>query len=248
PYGAKSRLVLMYINQRAILAQSSKIEVEASLTSFVQHVLGLAPHGRNLKLVKEQLLRLARAEISFSRIAMLAGGSSRVTTRDVKIISGYSLWASDNPNERTQWPSVVELSQEYFQSLMNHAVPLNESHIAALSHNAMALDIYAWLAQRLHRVPVERPRFVSWAALHSQFGATYVGKTALRNFRADFRTALHQVLALYKDARIEDEEAPKARLVAVSGSKAWRSGSPKGLTLYNSPSPVPPKVLIQLPS
>lgn len=33
------------------------------------------------------------------------------------------------------------------------AVPLNETAVMRLAHNAMALDIYTWLAQRLHRVP-----------------------------------------------------------------------------------------------
>jgi hypothetical protein len=50
------------------------------------------------------------------------------------------------------WPSTIQFSTRYFESLMKHAVPLNETAIARLSHNAMALDVYTWLAQRLHRV------------------------------------------------------------------------------------------------
>ena len=50
------------------------------------------------------------------------------------------------------WPSTIQFSPRYFESLMKHAVPLNETAIARLSHNAMALDVYTWLAQRLHRV------------------------------------------------------------------------------------------------
>jgi len=51
------------------------------------------------------------------------------------------------------WPSVIRLSHEYFTSLQNHAVPLDEQALGGLAHSAMALDTYAWLAQRLHRVP-----------------------------------------------------------------------------------------------
>ncbi|MEL7121666.1 MAG: replication protein RepA [Bacteroidota bacterium] len=32
---------------------------------------------------------------------------------------------------------------------MNHAIPLDERALAALSHTAMELDIYVWLVQRL---------------------------------------------------------------------------------------------------
>jgi hypothetical protein len=41
-------------------------------------------------------------------------------------------------------------------------------HIAALSHSALALDIYAWLAQRLHRIPPGKPQRVSWEALQGE--------------------------------------------------------------------------------
>jgi hypothetical protein len=75
-----------------------------------------------------------------------------------------------------------------------HAVPLNEVHIAALSHSALALDIYAWLAQRLHRIPPGKPQRVSWEALQDQFGPGY---KRTRKFREVFRIALKKVLALY---------------------------------------------------
>ena len=37
----------------------------------------------------------------------------------------------------------------------------------------MALDIYCWLAQRLHRIPTGQPQFVSWGAIYDQFGQGY---------------------------------------------------------------------------
>ena len=47
----------------------------------------------------------------------------------------------------------IRLSADYFESLQRHAVPLNKHYLSALSHSAMALDVYSWLAQRLHRIP-----------------------------------------------------------------------------------------------
>ena len=55
----------------------------------------------------------------------------------------------------------------------------------------MALDVYMWLAQRLHRVPQDRPQFIAWTALHTQFRQGY---DRIRDFRRDFKTTLNQVL------------------------------------------------------
>jgi hypothetical protein len=49
PFGPKSRMLLMHINQRAIIAQSPEIEVEDSLTQFVSRVLKLDTKGRNIR-------------------------------------------------------------------------------------------------------------------------------------------------------------------------------------------------------
>ena len=45
---------------------------------------------------------------------------------------------------------------------MKHAVPLNLAAVARLSHNAMALDGYTWLANRLHRA--DPTALVPWVA------------------------------------------------------------------------------------
>ena len=98
------------------------------------------------------------------------------------------------------WPQTVRLSEEYFGSLQRHAVPLDERAVAALAHSAMGLDLYAWLAQRLHRVEPGQPAFVPWAALKEQFGWHY-GR--LDNFKQVFRPTLDMVLTQYRGARLE---------------------------------------------
>jgi len=121
------------------------------------------------------------------------------------------------------WPSTIQLSLDYFASLQEHAVPLHEADLAALAHSAMALDLYAWLAQRLHRIDPHRPAFVAWAALKQQFGPDY-GR--MDNFKRFFRVTLRQVLTRYQAARTEEDG--------------------HGLRLHNSPPPVT-KRLVMLP-
>jgi hypothetical protein len=232
PFGPKSRMILMHINQRALLAQSPLIEVEDSLTQFVGKVLKLDPKGRNIKAVKDQLGRLAAASI---RLGIVRDGQA--ITVNSNIVSAFDLWFPKDERQRVLWPSTVSLSLDYFQSLMSQAVPVDEAHIAALSHSSLALDIYSWLAQRLHRIPTEKPQTVSWIALHAQFGLGY-NPDRLDKFRQKFRVALKEVLMVYRAARVEDDEAKPARRQVQNGKVLWREDAAKGLKLYNSAPPV----------
>jgi hypothetical protein len=79
-------------------------------------------------------------------------------------------------------------------------VPLNETAVARLSHSAMGLDIYTWLAQRLHRIDPSKPGFVPWVSLKEQFGHGY---DRMDNFKRAFRTTLQQVTAVYREAKLD---------------------------------------------
>jgi hypothetical protein len=236
PFGPKCRLLLMSINQIAIVKQSPNIEVEDSLTAFVRRVLSLDPNGRNIREVKDQLARLASSDITLGQAADLAGGTTS-TTAHLRIVESFDIWFPKDENQRVLWPTAIDLSPTYFRSLLDHAVPLDETHIAALSHSGLCLDIYAWLAQRLHRIPVGKPVHVSWAALHSQFGQGY-DPLRINKFRQVFRVALKEVVTLYKEARIDDAAAGSPRLYLQNGSPIWRQEPAGGLTLYSSPPPV----------
>ncbi|MBA4067625.1 MAG: plasmid encoded RepA protein, partial [Isosphaera sp.] len=125
------------------------------------------------------------------------------------------LWYPAEPGQRVLWPSTVRLSTEYFESLARHAVPLDRRAVGALAASSLALDVYVWLAQRLHRVQPGKPQFVPWAGLYDQFGQGYA---RVRDFRAKFLETLRQVIAVYLDARLATDE--------------------KGVTLEHSPPPV----------
>ena len=232
PFGPKCRMVLMHINQRALVTASPNVEIEDTLSKFVRKVLKLDSKGRNMRVVKDQLARLSASSI---RLGIVRDGHA--LTVNSQIVTAFDVWFPKDDRQRVLWPSTVQLSLDYFQSLMNHAVPLDEAHIAALSHSALALDIYTWLAQRLHRIPTGKPARISWAALHGQFGQGY-NPEHMSKFRQVFRVALREVLTLYRGARVEDEEPKAARLLVQNGRHVWREKPAKGLMLYNSPPPV----------
>ena len=193
PFGPKPRLVLYHLNTEALCTQSPNIELEDSLTAFVKRTLGLDVGGRTIKTVKEQLNRLAAADFRLG-----ASKDGRSVTIKGTVIEGLELWTPQDARQRVLWPTQVQFSMRYFESLMQHAVPLNENAVARLSHSAMALDVYTWLAQRLHRVDPSKPAFVPWVSLKEQFGHGY---HRMDNFKRVFRTTLRQVAIVYSEAK-----------------------------------------------
>lgn len=198
PYGPKPRLILAHLNAEALRTKNPEIEVEQSLTAFINR-LRLDANGYTIKRVKDQLARLAAARMQWS----FTNGKVAPNFKD-DIIKRFDIWFEKDARQRVMWPSVIRLDPAYFESLQEHAVPLHPEALAALSHSAMGLDIYAWLAQRLHRVPAGSPQLVTWKALQDQFGQEY-GR--LRKFREVFNLTLAKVRTQYTDAKIDVTKA-----------------------------------------
>jgi hypothetical protein len=198
PYGPKARLLLMHMNSEAVRRQSPVIPVEDSMTAFFRRLMGRTQDGRQIRMLKSQLAALAAANFSMG----IMQGEDRALQVDTKVVSAFDLWFPKDNSQRVLWPSTLRLSLDYFESLTRFAVPLDERAIAALAHSAIALDIYCWLAQRLHRIPVGNPQFVPWTAVYDQFGQGY---SEIRKFRRDFLKLLLQVKAAYPAARLSDD-------------------------------------------
>ena len=130
--------------------------------------------------------------------------------------------SSDLANKDTQqkalWPGVMLLSEGYFSELIANGVPLDNRALHALKGSALALDVYAWLAHRLHRIE-GRPVILHWKSLREQFAQEYQGKDADKDFKKKFLPALQAAQAVY----------PKAKVKQVTG----------GVMLLSSPPPIP---------
>jgi hypothetical protein len=218
PWGPKPRLILAHLNAEALRLDSPEVTVANSLSAFVKRIRGFKS-GREVQIFKDQLTRLSCAEI---RLALQH--DDHVSQINTHVVTGFDLWFPKNEQQRVFWPSTVRLSNEYFESLKLHAVPLNEADLAALAHTAMGLDIYAWLAQRLHRINPAKPAFIAWSNLKEQFGPDY-GR--MDNFKRFFRKTLAQVIRRYQDARIELDN--------------------KGMTARNSPPPIARRLFLARP-
>src|SRR4051812_35886933 len=101
PFGPKPRLILAHLNAEALRTGSPVIQVEASLTGFVRR-LGLASQGRNIRVVKDQLARLAAADI---RLATEYGDKPRQVQG--RLIEEFDLWLMTDEAKQPAWPASV---------------------------------------------------------------------------------------------------------------------------------------------
>ena len=54
----------------------------------------------------------------------------------------FEAWRHDDGDQQTHWSGYLELSNEFYETLRHHAVPLDYRALSALKHSALALDVY----------------------------------------------------------------------------------------------------------
>ena len=62
------------------------------------------------------------------------------------------IWLPTNPDQRNLWPSTVTFSNEMYESLKKHAMPINMHIVKAFAGSARKLDLYFWLSYRISNI------------------------------------------------------------------------------------------------
>ena len=184
PYGPKARLILLYLQGEAIKTGTRVIELGRSMRQWLL-AMGVRDCGLNYKTVLEQAKRIENSLIRFNYTS--PDGKGR--WQDSIIRGGFDPFAGDGS---------VELSEGFYRALREHPVPVAESAIRYLADTCMPLDLYLWLAYRLHSL--NRPTTISWQALHAQFGAA---TKEVFHFKPRFTRDLKLALSVYPEARVE---------------------------------------------
>ena len=211
PYGVMPRLGLAWVSTFAVRNKEREIPIGDSAAEFLR-LMGMESDGRRYTTLRKQMHALAAARLQL-------GFKGR--TYNGQPVQQFDAWvANKDTQQRALWPGVMVLSEDYFGSLIESAVPLDSRALQALKGSALALDVYAWLAHRLHRIE-GRGVTLHWKALREQFAQEYTGKDADKNFKDAFVLQLKKVLAVY----------PQAKVKRVTG----------GVLLIGSPPPIPYK-------
>lgn len=194
PYGSRARLILLYLQTQAMKNKSREIELGACLTSWMQK-MNISKGGKSYADVREQADRIARCRLSFQ---FKQGSMSGLINQH---ILDQAVFTHDPESPNTRFAETVTLSEGYYQQLKKHPIPVEDAAIRQISNNSMAIDVYIWLAYRLHAL--NQPTKITWKSLHLQFGSGY-GR--LDNFKLRFKESLALALAVYPDASISDEQ------------------------------------------
>ena len=175
PFGPKARLILLYLCSRAIRqkAQQSKLRTLSRLSCGTWAFRTAAARKAPLTAFKEQLNALAACTIRISAWT----GEPR-TMKTFVPLEEVDLWLSNNPDQRSLWPSTVAFSQPMYESLQRHALPVNlKPSRLSQAPRASLTSITGWAgaSTKIHAL------LLSWEALATQFGE---GFTRPRAFRA----------------------------------------------------------------
>jgi len=192
PYGARARMILLYLQTQAIRTGSREVELGRSMRDWMER-MGLAIGGETAHALREQAARISACSLKF----FWEDAGSDGFERGAIVRSGLRFQAEDS-SQGSLWEDRVVLDETFYAALRDHPVPLLEAAIRQLRDRSMSLDIYVWLAWRLHSLTRSTP--ISWAALHAQFGT---GFKAVRQFKPRFTEALDAALAAYPEARVE---------------------------------------------
>ena len=211
PYGALPRLALAHLSTHAVRHKTREIPIGDSAAQFLA-LMGMDTQGARYTNLRRQMHALAACRLQLGYKGRTFNGQA---------IEQFDAWlANRGVKQRSLWPGLMVLTEHFYSSLLKGAVPLDLRALHVLKGSALALDVYAWLAYRLHRIE-GRGVTLHWASLREQFAQEYTGKDADKNFKGAFLPQLRKVLTVY----------PQAKVKPVRG----------GLLLLGSPPPIPYK-------
>jgi hypothetical protein len=207
PYGTKARLILLYLQSEAVRSHSPEIELGGSMHAWLKR-LGVSAGGKTYAQVIEQADRIASCVLTFTY-----RGRDGDTHWQDSIVRG-----TFDPRAR-RGERVVRLSETFFNALRERPTPINIAAVRLLGDRCAALDIYLWLAYRLHSL--KAPTAIGWTTLHAQFGAN---TQQVWHFKPRFVRELKAAVAVYPEAKVELKDS--------------------GVLLFPSPPPAPVSLVL----
>jgi len=216
PYGARARLIMIYLQTEALRNRSREVELGRSMNAWLVK-MGIDAGGTTYKAVQDQAHRISHCRLTFF---WQGERGDRGFQKDSIVSSGIRLSADDDL-QGSLWQPTVKLSETFYDALTKHPVPVLEAAIKQLSSSSMAIDLYIWLAYRLH--VLSKPQHITWVSLHSQFGGGY---KSVAGFKYRFGDVLDMALAVYPEATVTRDET--------------------GITLHPSAPPIPERMVCGL--
>ena len=191
PYGALPRLALAHLSTHAVRHKTREIPIGDSAAQFLE-LMGMDTQGARYANLRRQMHALAACRLQLGYKGRTFNGQA---------IEQFDAWlVNKETKQRSLWPGLMVLTEHFYSSLLKGAVPLDLRALHVLKGSALALDVYAWLAYRLHRIEGQGVT-LHWASLREQFAQEYTGKDANKNFKGSFLPQLRKVLTVYPQSQ-----------------------------------------------
>ena len=197
PSGTLARLLLIDWQTEAYETGTREIRLGKNPNVLLSR-MGMSRGGPVSRKLADQIERLATCSISFK-----FGTDQRAVVVNERLVEAYTYVGHIDSRTRrsTRMIERILLSEAFYQELRRHPVLVDRAAIKDIQNSPRAIDLYLWLAFRLHALKDETS--VSWTALWRQFGREF--KT-LKSFKSELQEPLALALACYRQAKVRINE------------------------------------------
>ncbi|HEY0981779.1 MAG TPA: replication protein RepA [Schlesneria sp.] len=197
-------MLLAWIGREVKIKKEREIQLGKSLAGFMGD-LGMTTQSGgkngNITRLRDQMKRTFSAKIAIMDNPDVVSSFEASDWRN----EGFNLvdrsqiwWDPTSPTQSNLFESHIQLSERFYDELVNNPVPVDMRALRALRASPSSLDLYCFLTYRAFNL--KRTTTVPWEALKMQFGSEIAND---RKFRWQFREALKSVMVVYPEARAD---------------------------------------------
>ena len=168
PFGNLPRLLLAWVCTEAVRTQSRELVLGRSLSKFMRALDIVSSDSGGASGIRtrlrNQMKRLFGCTVQL--IYEDEHGEARVSSFIADRTEFW--WNERKPYQPMLWESKIELSEKFFNEIINHPVPIDMNTLKALKRCALGLDLYLWLVYRTFALRTPQP--LTWRQVYQQFG------------------------------------------------------------------------------
>jgi hypothetical protein len=186
PFGM-DRLIPIFLATMAVKTRSRTITFDSA--SDVLDLFGLTSGGINYKRLSQSIERVFNASVFF-----------KIESKDYRqqarfhFISSLSLWKNESPNQQRLEglpKNQITLSQEFFEEIQKHPIPVDLEVVKILRNKPLALDVYLFVAYKA--AAIKHTTRIPLSELFEAFGSQ---QKELRQQRLKMKKILQTITTL----------------------------------------------------
>jgi len=171
PGGGTARLLINHIATEVVIRRSRCIDLGKTISALLR-TLGLHRAGDRYREVREQLMRLAFARISYIDQRRDHGRISQIAVKQFLVADEIRFWETEcvQPStEQAGFGGGLHLTPAFFEEVLRGSVPVDPRVLMYFRKSPLTMDLYTWLTykcaymERSGRSDIH----VSWQQLHA---------------------------------------------------------------------------------